>query len=96
MKLRVEEMIILISEMYNNMYEIDHLLSAKFFCLNARNLAPFDQLDGLSFEEDMWNSLCTREIEGNYVKDGGIWPTELKNKKIWRLKCLLHSLAYCF
>lgn len=87
MRLKVEEMMNLIRDMYDNLFEIDHLLPPFKFCSKARNLIPFNRLDGPPLEEDMWNSLCTDSVQGNYMEDDSFWNQRLNKRNIWNSKC---------
>lgn len=87
MRTKVEDMINLLCEIYERLYEFDHLLPTNKFCPKARCTAPFLLHQGSPFEEDMWNSLCTSAVEGNYVEDGNNWTKCLKTTHIWSSRC---------
>ncbi|KAL8146901.1 hypothetical protein AgCh_004583 [Apium graveolens] len=74
MRGRVKEIITLLSDMYDNIAGNDLLLPANKLCPNARSTKPLDQVDGPPLKIDLWNSLCTRVVQGNYQEEGELWP----------------------
>ncbi|KAL8154991.1 hypothetical protein AgCh_000381 [Apium graveolens] len=73
MRGRVKEIITLLSDMYGNIAGNDVLLPANKLFPNTRSTKPFQLEDGPPFEIDLWNSLCTRVVQGNYKEEGDLW-----------------------
>lgn len=84
---RVEQMITLLSDMYSNLTQLDNLLPPFKFCPNARNQKLLLQFNKPISEEDMWDSVCNKAVQGNYREIGEVWPRGLKRADIWNSKC---------
>ncbi|KAL1805498.1 hypothetical protein ACET3Z_028566 [Daucus carota] len=81
---RLLDLIKLLEDMYCYIKtERDYLLPAKKFCPNARNLEPLNRFEGNPFEEERWDSLCNRTVQGNYRNEGDIWGNPLTMSMIW-------------
>ncbi|KAL1805500.1 hypothetical protein ACET3Z_028568 [Daucus carota] len=85
---RLLDLIKLLEDMYYYIItERDYLLPARKFCPKARNLEPLNRFEGNPFEEELWDSLCNRTVQGNYRNPGDIWGNPLTMSMIWSSSC---------